>query len=59
MNDVLVAIENVGNMETTKLEKGLPCWQPLQGGALCWDFRNSNRDGRLSLIWQTRQQTLI
>ncbi len=33
MNDVLVAIENVGNMETTKLEKGFAMLATVAGGA--------------------------
>lgn len=33
MNDVLVAIENVGNIETTKLEKGFTMLATISGGA--------------------------
>lgn len=33
MNDVLVAIENVGNMEIAKLEKGLVIMASISGGA--------------------------
>ncbi|MDO4190551.1 MAG: MotA/TolQ/ExbB proton channel family protein [Bacteroidales bacterium] len=33
MNDVLVAIENVGNMEVAKLEKGLSLLSAIAGGA--------------------------
>jgi biopolymer transport protein ExbB len=33
MNDVLVAIENVGNLEVAKLEKGLPLIATIAGGA--------------------------
>ena len=33
MNDVLVAIENVGNLETNKLEKGFTMLATISGGA--------------------------
>ncbi|MDR1556936.1 MAG: MotA/TolQ/ExbB proton channel family protein [Tannerellaceae bacterium] len=33
MNDVLVAIENVGNLEVAKLEKGFPLIATIAGGA--------------------------
>lgn len=33
MNDILVAIENVGNMEIAKLEKGLVIMASIAGGA--------------------------
>jgi biopolymer transport protein ExbB len=33
MNDVMVAIENVGNLEIMKLEKGLPLLATVAGGA--------------------------
>ncbi|MDR1729382.1 MAG: MotA/TolQ/ExbB proton channel family protein [Prevotellaceae bacterium] len=33
MNDVLVAVENVGNLEIMKLEKGLPLLATVAGGA--------------------------
>lgn len=33
MNDVLIAIENVGNLETTKLEKGFALLATIAGGA--------------------------
>jgi len=33
MNDVLVAIENVGNIEVTKLEKGFPIMATIAAGA--------------------------
>jgi biopolymer transport protein ExbB len=33
MNDVLVAIENVGNLETNKLEKGFNMLATIAGGA--------------------------
>jgi len=33
MNDILVAIENVGNIETTKLEKGFSMLATISGGA--------------------------
>ena len=33
MNDVLVAIENVGNIETNKLEKGFAMLATISGGA--------------------------
>ncbi len=33
MNDVLVAIENVGNLETTKLERGFTTLATIAGGA--------------------------
>lgn len=33
VNDVQVAIENVGNIEVTKLEKGLPVMATIAGGA--------------------------
>ena len=33
MNDVMVAIENVGNIEVARLEKGLPLLATIAGGA--------------------------
>ena len=33
MNDVMVAVENVGNLEIMKLEKGLPLLATVSGGA--------------------------
>lgn len=33
MNDVLIAIENVGNLETTKLERGFALLATIAGGA--------------------------
>jgi len=33
MNDVMVAVENVGNLEVMKLEKGLPLLATVSGGA--------------------------
>lgn len=33
INDVQVAIENVGNIEVAKLEKGLPVMATIAGGA--------------------------
>ena len=33
MQDVMVAIENVGNLETSKMEKGLPILASVAGGA--------------------------
>jgi len=37
MNDVLIAIENVGNLETTSWKKGLLYWLPSQEEPQCLD----------------------
>ena len=45
MNDVLVAIENVGNLEIAKLEKGFPLIATTAAGAPMLVLRYGDRYG--------------
>ena len=60
MNDVLVAIENVGNLEIAKLEKGFPLIATTAAGAPMLGFLGTVTGMYvLSSIWQTQAPMLM
>ena len=51
MNDILVAIENVGNIETNKLEKGFNMLATISGGAPMLGFLGTVT-GMVQAFWE-------